>query len=377
MTLGMKTEILDKSMVNFEKLRLSRYNPFILDGNGFEFEQSSSYGPLPHSPRPPYISDHHSPLPPGTPLNPRLLLDKDENPLVDNDKDNTLRKGKGKEVRNTRKRTEMVVLLMKRKVDDKVNNAEGRKTKYPSREKRITEKVSVKKGGDGGDKVLEGVDPMMVDEAGSSLKASGEKVVPEQGDDGVEEQEEGGLKQKDTQGNGKATSDMGLEDNRLVTPTPKQSLSLKDALQSIFSRFAPVLNFENLNSEAFSLLKPGLITESGLTSKESCHIVGAFLTLSSSQWATVLTLLQEDLAFIFLRLSNSKKRKDVKHIKSPEHKCLRRHLATSPSNSPLSSPIPPKASTSKRQPPPLYNSSFKFEGDTSTSEYEEDCKDFI
>lgn len=129
-------------------------------------------------------------------------------------------------------------------------------------------------------------------------------------------------------------------DYRPVTPPQNQ---IQAAIQSqSTSSSTPATHFDELNTEALSIFLPNHVTVSGLTSNEGSQILGAFLTLSETDRALVLALPQEDLALGFKRLIN-KKRRDVEHMESPEHKRIRHFL------SPLTSTAHPTTQFSTRE----------------------------
>ena len=146
---------------------------------------------------------------------------------------------------------------------------------------------------------------------------------------------------KDKKGKRKADvseeDDLESEDDSPATPRPNQ---LEAALRSQFNS----QRYSQLVNEASSIIRPNRTTDSGLTSDEGSRILGGFLDLPDEDRKSILGLSQQDISAMFQKAAYTKKRKDVKHIKSPEHKRPRRSMHTSsrrslsPSTSPLSSP---------------------------------------
>jgi hypothetical protein len=80
---------------------------------------------------------------------------------------------------------------------------------------------------------------------------------------------------------------------------------------------------ESLRKEVSTLVVPGIVTESDLTSADATHLLASFLRLSKKERANLLGKTQKELAASLAGLDD-KKRKGLKFMKSPKHKRSRR-----------------------------------------------------
>jgi hypothetical protein len=78
--------------------------------------------------------------------------------------------------------------------------------------------------------------------------------------------------------------------------------------------------------EAYELLKPGSFTSSGLDCTQASLVLAGLLDLSDEERNTVLDLTHAEIVAGFQNMvtQKMKKNRDVEHLKSPEHKRIRR-----------------------------------------------------